>query len=106
MANMQKEGLKGECPYGFTQLSVRSQKMAVLLHRMKQLNELDHTEWSLRYCYDRKAWSETRAETEERYRMEKAVAKKAKEDYNSPEAAFWRDRYAAEMQRVRDSQGL
>lgn len=64
---MQKEGLKGECPHGFTQLSVRSQDMAVLLHRMKQLNELDHTEFSAKYWYNPWAWKETAEQTDARY---------------------------------------
>ena len=89
MANMQKEGLKGECPYGFTQLSVRSQKMAVLLHRMKQLNELDHTEWSWKHKWDPFAVFETEEQTDARY----ARQKRATDDYNSHDAAYRRKQY-------------
>jgi hypothetical protein len=76
MANMQKEGLKGECPYGFTQLSVRSQDMAVLLHRMKQLNELDHTDvW-----YRPTTWWESDAQKTQREHDEAVEkARKAKQ---------------------------
>jgi hypothetical protein len=80
MANMQKEGLKGECPYGFTQLSVRSQDMAVLLHRMKQLNELDHTDvWNRPSTWFES--DEQKRERENDEAVQKARKEKEKELY-------------------------
>jgi hypothetical protein len=75
MSNMRKEGLKGECPYGFTQASVRSQDMAALLHRMKQLNELDHTEWSWKHKWDPFALFENEEQTDARYARQKKRGK-------------------------------
>ncbi len=108
MSNMQKEGLKGECPYGFTQASVRSQDMAALLHRMKQLNEVDHTEVSWRYCYDPVAWllRESKEQTEQRYAVEKD--KREKRDIyrrwsDSPEGIQYKDTRAREDERARQN---
>lgn len=65
----------------------RKQNMAMLLHRMKQLNELDHTDFSMKYWYNPLAWGETEQETTARYAKdarEKAKIAKYKQYLDSP----------------------
>ena len=102
MHSMQKECLNGECPYGFKQDSVGAQHMATLLHRMRQLNELDHTDASWKYWYNPRAWLETEDETTHRYAQQKKEREEreaVREEYDSYEARQARERYAASRER-------
>jgi len=66
----------------------RKQNMAMLLHRMKQLNELDHTELSWKYWYNPWALFETAEQTDERYATQK-LDRKAQEERSARNQTYY-----------------